>query len=119
MNFFYPMRAWVALCVVSMLAACAGVGAAPQATFKERLAAGYRATVKVADAASALLKSGRITSVEARDIANKNDTAMLTLDRAKFLQTSDPAGANARLTEAATALTALQTDLEVKKASKS
>lgn len=95
---------------IALLCACAQLGLVTPQSFGERLAAGYTATT-----AASLLEARRISPGDAQNVQEGANNARAGLDIARDLRESEPAAADARLTTAITALSALSAYLEARK----
>lgn len=100
---------------LAMLCACAQLGLVTPQSFQERLAAGYVATTTVRSTATALLEASKISPGDAQNVQEGANSARAGLDIARDMQASEPAAADARLTAAITALSALAKYLEDRK----
>jgi hypothetical protein len=110
-----PMFGWLAILVAfALLSACASLGVPPADTFAKRLAAGYVTVQTVAEGAAKLHAAGRITSDEARRVHAGLGDAVVGLDAAGALGSTDLAAAQTRLQASIQVLTALQAFLATK-----
>jgi hypothetical protein len=109
-----PVLGWLAILAFAILSACSSLGVPPADTVAKRLAAGYVMVNTVADGASKLLATGRITPDEARRVHGGLQEAVAGLDAAGAIGATDPAAAQNRLQASITILTTLQAYLASK-----
>lgn len=109
-------RSW--FLIFALMAGCASLGLPTPTTFNERLAAAYGTVTAVRTEGDSLLAAGRITPDDAQSIQNQANSARSALDVAGVAFRTDPAAANTKLTATITVLTALQSYLATRRATK-
>lgn len=113
-----PNLAGFALALILVLAAafsgCAQLGLPTPQTMNEKIAAAQGSVTQVRSSATQLLVAKKITSTDAENVLKSTDAAAEGVAVARTIATTDPAGANFKLTAAVTILTALQTYLATK-----
>lgn len=98
----------IASCFLAFtLAACAFTGTPAPQTFNQRAAAAITSVTAVREAATVLLKAGKLTPEDARNVQAQADTAMAAVAIARNVSLTDPAGGQSKLSAALTILQAL------------
>lgn len=100
--------------VVVLLSACSALGLATPTTFNQQLATGYGAVTAVLTTADTLLKDGKLSSVDARNVETQADNLKAGLDIARQVDATDTATAGSKLTATLTAIQALTSYLATK-----
>jgi hypothetical protein len=108
------MRLAALALVVCALQGCAQLGLTPARSFDDRLAYAYATHTAVVEVVSSAAQTGQLTPPEARQAANLAENSRQLLDAAKALESTDTAGATAKLTLASSVLTQLQTYLKAR-----
>ncbi len=99
---------------MSLLVACAQLGLPTPQTMNEKIATAQGSVTQVRTSATQLLVAKKITSADATNVLKSTDAAAEGVAVARSISTTDPTGANSKLTAAVTILTALQTYLASK-----
>lgn len=102
---------FLASLVLATLTACAAIGIAPTDTFNKRTAAAYATVQTIADAATAGLKAGKLSTADATNVVTTGRTALAAIGVAENLHATNPQGGEDKLAATLAILTALQTYL--------
>jgi hypothetical protein len=105
-----------AMVAVAAIVGCSTAGLPEAKTFNERAAVAYGTVTAVRNTTTELLVSKKITNQDARNVQDQADLARAGIDTAVSVHTSDPNGAESRLTTATTILQALQSFLQLRSA---
>lgn len=91
-----------------LLASLLGCGSAPKPeTFNQKAAVAITSVTSVRDTAAVLLKAGKITADDARNVQAQADSAMSSIAIARQIADRDPAAGQSKLSAALTILQAL------------
>lgn len=96
------------------LTACAALGLTKPTTFNQQLATGYGAATSVLQTADTLLKDGKISSTDAKNVETQADNLKAALDIARQTYATDQATAGNKLAATLTAIQALTQYLSTK-----
>lgn len=95
------------LLFIALIVGCAQLGLPQPQDFNERLTAGYSTVAFLNDTATKLLTAKKIGSDDAQQVLDQTRNLKSGLDIARKMQTTDPKGADSKLTAIRTALSAL------------
>lgn len=105
------MKLLLALSMTLLLGACQSLGLSSPQSLDEQLASAYGLHTAVLSTTTQSLQAGTISKADAQAVLKLSDEAQGILDASHAIATSDPAGAQTKLTLALSVLTEVQTYL--------